>query len=36
MVSTIDNPQGPKSVEMPATTDVTITAIVTGSLNMPG
>jgi hypothetical protein len=35
MVSTIDSPQGPKSVETPATTDATITAIVTGSLNMP-
>jgi hypothetical protein len=36
MVSTIDSPQGPKSVETPATTDATTTAIVTGSLNMPG
>jgi len=35
MVSTIDSPQGPKSVEMPATIDATTTAIVTGPLNMP-
>jgi hypothetical protein len=35
MVSTIDSPQGPKRVETPATTDAMITAIVTGSLNMP-
>jgi hypothetical protein len=36
MVSTIDSPQGPKRVEIPATTDATITAIVTVWLNMPG
>jgi hypothetical protein len=35
MVSTIESPQGPKSVDTPATIDATTTTIVTGSLNMP-
>jgi hypothetical protein len=33
MVSTIDNPQGPKSAENPATAEAATTATITGSLS---